>query len=111
MLRAPGVVLISPKFPHRLEQLSASARVFGVRSLVWTGSHLDLSKHKRLPREERMKGYKSVQFLNAYRPLEIFEDFTLFVLKFSSRANRLRPSSIPKTPFMSSARKTARFPR
>jgi len=76
MLRAPGVVLINPKFPHNVGTTIRACSCFAVTSLVWTGSRVDVSKYNRLPREERMKGYKSVQFLNAERPLDLFEDFT-----------------------------------
>jgi len=43
---------------------------------LWTGSRIELSKYERLPREERMKGYKSVRFANHQRPFESFGDFT-----------------------------------
>jgi tRNA(Leu) C34 or U34 (ribose-2'-O)-methylase TrmL len=49
---------------------------FGIESLVWTGPRVDVAKYKRLPREERMKGYKSVRFSNHQRPFDLFQDFT-----------------------------------
>src|SRR5262249_2030435 len=44
--------------------------------LVWTGSRISFSKYERLPREERMQGYKSVHFLNHQRPFELFRKGT-----------------------------------
>jgi tRNA(Leu) C34 or U34 (ribose-2'-O)-methylase TrmL len=76
MLRAPGVVLINPKFPHNVGATIRACSCFGVESLVWTGLRVDASKYRRLPREERMKGYKSVTFSNNQRPFYLFEDFT-----------------------------------
>ena len=76
MLRAPGVVLIDPKFPHNVGGTIRACSCFGLQSLVWTGSRVDVSKYSRLPREERMKGYKSVSFLNAQRPLDLFQNYT-----------------------------------
>ena len=76
MLRAPGVVLINPKFPHNVGGTIRACSCFGVESLVWTGLRVDASKYRRLPREERMKGYKSVLFSNNQRPFYLFEDFT-----------------------------------
>ena len=76
MLRAPGIVLIDPKFPHNVGATIRACSCFGVQSFVWTGSRIDVSKYDRLPREERMKGYKSVQFVNHERPFELFEDVT-----------------------------------
>jgi tRNA(Leu) C34 or U34 (ribose-2'-O)-methylase TrmL len=72
MLRTPGVVLIDPKFAHNLGASIRACSCFGVDSLVWTGSRIQLSSCERLPREERMKGYKSVRFINHARPFELF---------------------------------------
>ena len=72
MLSAPGVVLINPKFPHNVGAAIRACSCFGLQSLVWTGSRIELSRYERLPREERMKGYKSVRFLNHERPFELF---------------------------------------
>jgi tRNA(Leu) C34 or U34 (ribose-2'-O)-methylase TrmL len=76
MLSAPGVVLINPKFPHNVGTTIRACSCFGVESLIWTGSRVEVSKYKRLPREERMKGYKSVRFINHQRPFELFRDVT-----------------------------------
>jgi len=75
-MRAPGVVLINPKFSHNVGATIRACSCFGVESMVWTGSRIDLSKYTRLPREERMKGYKCVQFVNHQRPFVLFEEFT-----------------------------------
>lgn len=76
MLRAPGVVLTNPKFAHNVGATIRACSCFGIESLVWTGSRVDVTKYSRLPREERMKGYKNVQFLNAARPQDLFGDCT-----------------------------------
>jgi tRNA(Leu) C34 or U34 (ribose-2'-O)-methylase TrmL len=44
---------------------------FEVKSLVWTGERVNPAKYSRLPREERMKGYKHVDFRNDERPFEL----------------------------------------
>src|SRR6266700_4445549 len=75
-MRAPGVVLIDPKFSHNVGATIRACSCFGIESLVWTGSRIELSKYQRLPREERMKGYRSVQFENHPRPFDLFEHFT-----------------------------------
>jgi tRNA(Leu) C34 or U34 (ribose-2'-O)-methylase TrmL len=76
MLKVPGVVLINPKFPHNVGATIRACSCFGVESLIWTGSRIDLSPYERLPREERMKDYKSVRFRNHERPLELFGQCT-----------------------------------
>ena len=71
-MHAPGVVLINPKFPHNVGATIRACSCFGLESLVWTGSRIQFSQYERLPREERMKGYKSVQFVNHERPFDLF---------------------------------------
>lgn len=76
MLQTPGVVLIDPKYPHNVGATIRACSCFGVESLVWTGSRIDLSKYRRLPREERMKGYREVKFGNHQRPFDLFPMYT-----------------------------------
>ena len=68
MLKTPGMVLINPKFPHNVGATIRACSCFGVESLMWTGSRINVSAYKRLPREERMKGFKRVRFMNDERP-------------------------------------------
>ena len=75
-MRAPGVVLINPKFPHNVGATIRACSCFGLESFVWTGSRIQLSQYERLPREERMKGYKSVQFVNDERPFDVIAECT-----------------------------------
>jgi tRNA(Leu) C34 or U34 (ribose-2'-O)-methylase TrmL len=75
-MSTPGVVLINPKYAHNVGATIRACSCFGVESLVWTGSRIDLARYERLPREERMKGYKSVQFKNHERPLDFFPHCT-----------------------------------
>jgi tRNA(Leu) C34 or U34 (ribose-2'-O)-methylase TrmL len=65
-----SVVLINPKFSHNVGAAIRACSCFGVQSMLWTGNRIDVSKYTRLPREERMKGYKDVRFMNCQRPLE-----------------------------------------
>jgi tRNA(Leu) C34 or U34 (ribose-2'-O)-methylase TrmL len=88
VLRAPGIVLIDPKFPHNVGATIRACSCFGVESFVWTGSRIEFSKYERLPREERMKGYKSVHFVNHARPLELFETALRCALRFMKIASR-----------------------
>ena len=56
----PGLILIDPKYVHNIAAAIRAASCFDVTRLVWTGARIDLSPLERLPREERMKGYKDV---------------------------------------------------
>lgn len=71
---APAVVLIDPRYPHNVGGALRACACWGIKQLWWSGSRvtLDASKGERLPREERMKGYKEVQLFNDDRALDSF---------------------------------------
>ena len=56
----PGLILVNAKYVHNVAAAIRAASCFDVTRLVWTGSRVDPDLLKRLPREERMKGYKDV---------------------------------------------------
>ena len=56
----PGLILVNTKYIHNVAAAIRAASCFDVTRLVWTGARVDLSLLDRLPREERMKGYKDV---------------------------------------------------
>jgi tRNA(Leu) C34 or U34 (ribose-2'-O)-methylase TrmL len=64
------VVLIDTKYPHNLAAAIRAAACFGVGQVLWTGSRLSFAEGERLPREERMKGYRYVQVLHDDRPFD-----------------------------------------
>lgn len=59
---SPAVALINPRYAHNIGGAVRAASCFGAKQVWWTGSRvtLDASKGERLPREERMKGYRDV---------------------------------------------------
>jgi len=74
--KTPSVVLWNPKYPHNVGAAVRAASCFGVESILFTGSRVSLDHKKgyRLPREERMKGYKDVILLNDDYPFNRFEN-------------------------------------
>jgi tRNA(Leu) C34 or U34 (ribose-2'-O)-methylase TrmL len=68
----PAIALINPKFPHNVSMTLRLASGYGVKQVWFTGKRVTLdpphAKSKpgkgRLPREERMKGYKKVELRN-----------------------------------------------
>src|SRR6476469_5632912 len=60
----PAVVLVDPKYPHNVGNALRACACYGLSRLVYTGSRIDLGGIRRLPREERMKGYRSVEWEN-----------------------------------------------
>lgn len=69
-----SVVCINTKFPQNVGGVIRACACFGVEELRitgrWTQEALDDMCKERIPREERMKGYNSVNWkLNAEKPL------------------------------------------
>ena len=63
--RTPAIALVNPKFPHNVGAAVRAASCFGAEQVWFTGKRviLDPEKGERLPREERMKGYKDVELV------------------------------------------------
>jgi hypothetical protein len=63
----PAVALVDPKFPHNVGAAVRAASCHGVRQVWFSGDRvrLDGAKRQRLPREERMRGYKEVAVRHA----------------------------------------------
>lgn len=71
MATVTGVVLINPKYLHNVGAAIRACSCFGVKYLQWTGDRVNPQEYERIPREERMKGYKSVEFRNYDRVFEV----------------------------------------
>jgi tRNA(Leu) C34 or U34 (ribose-2'-O)-methylase TrmL len=73
--RPPAVALIDPKYPHNVGAALRACSCWGIGQLWWTGRRvtLDVPRGQRLPREERMKGYRSVGMCRDDRLFDRFE--------------------------------------
>jgi len=68
------VILINPKYPHNVGAALRVCSCFDISQLWWTGDRvtIDPVKGERLPREERMKGYRDVQLCPYPTPFDRF---------------------------------------
>ena len=89
--RAPAVVLIDPKFPHNVGGALRACSCWGVGQLFWTGDRVTLNvpRGERLPREERMKGYRDVELYRDAAPLERFASGTPVAVELRPSAESL----------------------
>ena len=71
---APAVVLINPKYAHNVGQSLRAASCYGIGQVWFTGDRIrmDMAGKKRVPREERMKGYADVRLIHYDRPFDQF---------------------------------------
>lgn len=60
---APAIGLVNPKYAHNVGAAVRAASCFGVRQVWFSGERVSLKpvRGERLPREERMKGYRDVE--------------------------------------------------
>jgi tRNA(Leu) C34 or U34 (ribose-2'-O)-methylase TrmL len=74
MGQVPGIVLVNPRFAFNVGMAVRLASCYGLSQLWFTGERVRLSIEQkgRLPREERMKGWRNVTMVNNDRPLDLF---------------------------------------
>jgi len=72
---SPAVILIKPKYAHNVGAVQRACSCYGVPQCWWTGNRvkMEVEKGKRLPREERMKGFADVQMIAYDRPFDQFK--------------------------------------
>lgn len=74
---APAVIMENPKYADNVAKVLRLCSCYGISQLWWTGDRVRLADYegagKRLPREERMKGYKKVELIHYDRPFDHFD--------------------------------------
>lgn len=72
----PAIIMYNPKYPHNVGAAVRACSCFDSPLIVFTGDRVSLEpkgkKGYRLPREERMKGYKDVTLINDDYPFNRF---------------------------------------
>ena len=72
---APAIMLVEPRFPHNVGMVVRLASCYGFSQVWFTGDRvrLEMDRMGRLPREERMKGYKDVKMILQVHDELLFE--------------------------------------
>jgi tRNA C32,U32 (ribose-2'-O)-methylase TrmJ len=92
--RTPAVALVDPKYPHNVGAAVRAASCFGVGQVWFSGTRVPLTggKRRRLPREERMKGYAAVELRREDRFFDAFGPGTVPVAVELRRGAELLPA-------------------
>lgn len=72
----PAICLINPKYKANVGAIQRAASCFDVRQVWYTGDRIALEEGERLPREERMKGFRNVDLIQYDYPFDHFKDAT-----------------------------------
>ena len=72
----PAVAMVNPKNPYNVGAALRAASCFGIPQVWFTGDRVSigLKGQKRLPREERMKGYRDVELRHYDHFFDQFND-------------------------------------
>lgn len=95
----PAVALVNPKYPHNVGAAVRAASCFGVKQVWFTGNRVSLEpngKKYRLPREERMKGYKDVELRQFEYIFDEFEGATPVAVEMRPNSENLVHFEHPK---------------
>lgn len=70
-MKLPAVILIDPKYPRNVAGVLRACASWEIPTLRWTGDRVRLDNPgERLPREERMRSYRTVDFRRVERPFD-----------------------------------------
>ena len=96
--KAPAVVLVNPKYARNVGAVVRAASCFGVTQLWFTGNRVPTigDEGYRLPREERMAGYRDVELFNNEYPLDSFPDSTPICVEVSREAEPITDFKHPE---------------
>lgn len=98
----PSIIMCNPKYPHNVGGAIRACSCFNAKAVLFTGNRVTLdppnNKKYRLPREERMRGYKDVIVLNDDYPLNRFENITPVAIEFRQNSEQLTYFEHPKNP-------------
>lgn len=91
----PAIILTDPKYAHNVGTAVRMASCFGAKVVIFTGNRIsfDNDGKTRLPREERMRGYKDVIVLHDDYP------FNRFTNEVTPIALEMKLNSEPLTTF------------
>jgi tRNA(Leu) C34 or U34 (ribose-2'-O)-methylase TrmL len=104
----PAVALINPNFPHNVGAAVRAASCFDVRQVWYTGNRVSMEPPKsadsskkgsgRLPREERMKGFRDVELRQFDYFLDQFPHATPVAVEVRKNSENLITFEHPENP-------------
>lgn len=96
--RVPAVALVNPRFPHNVGAAVRAASCFGIEQVWFSGDrvHFAMEKKRRMPREERMKGFREVELRHFDAFYDQFENVTPVAVEILPQTESLFTFEHPK---------------
>ena len=96
----PAIGLVDPKYPHNVAEVLRAASCYGIKQLWYSGNRVSLVANGkyRLPREERMRGYKDVELRQFDYFLDQFADVTPIAVELKPNSEQLPEFVYPENP-------------
>ena len=87
----PAVALTNPKYPHNVGAAVRAASCYGFKQVWFSGDRVkhEIEKTGRLPREERMRGYKDVELYHGDYFFDAFDDVVPVAIELVKGAENL----------------------
>lgn len=85
----PAIALINPKYEHNVAGAIRAASCFGFKQVWFTGNRIKLEPGKRLPREERMKGFMDVELIQNDYLFDQFRDVVPVAVEVRENSEKL----------------------
>jgi tRNA(Leu) C34 or U34 (ribose-2'-O)-methylase TrmL len=85
------VLLIDPKYPHNVGAILRTCSCYGIPTLRFTGTRMlrRLAEVDRIPREERMKGYRGVDWKHSLKPFDELSHLTPVAIEVRENSENL----------------------
>ena len=96
----PAIALVNPKYPRNVGTALRAASCFGIKQLWFSGNRVSLtpSPGYRLPREERMRGYRDVELRHFEYFFDEFPNATPVAVELRPNAESLTLFEHPENP-------------
>lgn len=94
----PSIILCNPKYEHNVGAAIRAASCYSVPQVWYTGNRIQIEEGKRIPREERLKGYRDVDLIQFDRPFDQFENVTPIAVELTNSSENILQFEHPENP-------------
>lgn len=94
----PAVALCNPKYDHNIGAAIRAASCYDINQVWYSGNRIQIEEGKRIPREERMKGYNKVELIQFDNFFDQFNNVTPVAIELTPSSENLSTFEHPENP-------------